>query len=352
MRRKLPVLACAAGTVATMALLAASATAGESAFPQQGNGSLYVSPDGDDANAGTEDAPFRTIQKAADEAAPGTTVHVAPGNYPGDLDLDTAGTPDGWITYVSEQRHAATITGLVSMEAEYVKVVGFDITDPDIRDGMDVTASNTVIKDNRFHDIHKFEPNSNGGSGLTVYTDDYGPLENVIVTRNHVYDIGLSDDDSQLVQGIYISIPCEGCKVVNNLVHQIADFGIHAYHNPRHWLIANNTVFENGRGILTGPDFTIINNISYDNESANYDVRGDARIAKNLSHGSGSEQMPGVIVADPRFVDYQSDGSGDYHLAPDSPGLDGGTAEDAPAVDLDGTERPQGDGYDIGAYEQ
>ncbi len=44
-------------------------------------------------------------------------------------------------------------------------------------------------------------------------------------------------------------------------------------------------------------------------------------------------------------------GNGDYHLSPTSPAIDKGTPMDAPSVDLDGTPRPQGNGYDVGAYE-
>ncbi|MFE0022810.1 choice-of-anchor Q domain-containing protein [Amycolatopsis sp. NPDC059021] len=266
--------------------------------------------------------------------------------------LFRAGKPDSWITFVSEPPHAAMITGRFALQREYVRVAGFNTTGPGIRDGMDVTASNTVIQGNEFHDIHKFEPSSDGGSGLTVFTDDYEPLENVIVDGNHVYDIGLSVGDNELVQGIYISVPCKECAVVNNLVHQVADFGIHSYHRPRDWLVANNTVFNNGRGILADPDFTVINNISFDHQRSNYDIRGPAAISHNLSFGRGSAKLTGVTVADPRFVNYQADGSGDYHLTAGSPGIDCGTAEKAPTHDIDGRTRPQGKGYDIGVYEQ
>jgi len=56
-------------------------------------------------------------------------------------------------------------------------------------------------------------------------------------------------------------------------------------------------------------------------------------------------------MADPLFVRYRRDGSGDYHLARGSPCIDAGTALGAPATDFDGRRRPKGGGYDIGAFE-
>jgi MYXO-CTERM domain-containing protein len=44
-------------------------------------------------------------------------------------------------------------------------------------------------------------------------------------------------------------------------------------------------------------------------------------------------------------------GNGDYHLSATSPAIDKGTSSDAPSDDLDGNARPQGNGWDIGAYE-
>ena len=60
--------------------------------------------------------------------------------------------------------------------------------------------------------------------------------------------------------------------------------------------------------------------------------------------------MPdGSALENPRFVD---PANRDFHLRRTSICIDTGT--DAPAVptdDLDGKSRPQGAGYDIGAYE-
>jgi hypothetical protein len=42
----------------------------------------------------------------------------------------------------------------------------------------------------------------------------------------------------------------------------------------------------------------------------------------------------------------------DLHLSPASPAIDTGTSAGAPSEDFDGRARPQGNGYDIGAYER
>ena len=56
----------------------------------------------------------------------------------------------------------------------------------------------------------------------------------------------------------------------------------------------------------------------------------------------------GNISSNPMFVDGDS---GDFHLQKESPCIDAGTADGAPGFDFDGTTRPQGSGYDLGAYE-
>ena len=52
------------------------------------------------------------------------------------------------------------------------------------------------------------------------------------------------------------------------------------------------------------------------------------------------------------FVNWQADGSGDYHEKAGSPTIDNGSNVGTPPThDFDGNPRPQGARYDIGAYE-
>jgi len=56
----------------------------------------------------------------------------------------------------------------------------------------------------------------------------------------------------------------------------------------------------------------------------------------------------GNIDLAPLFVDTANS---DYHLRADSPCIDSGTSEGASSADIEGTTRPKGAGYDMGAYE-
>jgi hypothetical protein len=56
----------------------------------------------------------------------------------------------------------------------------------------------------------------------------------------------------------------------------------------------------------------------------------------------------GAVFSDPLIPGWSS---GDFRLSEDSPAIDAGTEENAPALDFFGTPRPQGSAVDIGAHE-
>ena len=51
------------------------------------------------------------------------------------------------------------------------------------------------------------------------------------------------------------------------------------------------------------------------------------------------------MVADPEFVNFQPDGSGDYQLRPGALALGAGVQLGAPPTDIDGKPRPQDGGW-------
>jgi hypothetical protein len=65
---------------------------------------------------------------------------------------------------------------------------------------------------------------------------------------------------------------------------------------------------------------------------------------------SGQDQHS-LVSTNPTTELFQGLGEWDLHLIAGSIAIDQGTSENAPSVDYDGNPRPQGAGYDIGAYE-
>ena len=72
---------------------------------------FHVSPQGDDAAAGTATAPFRTVQRGADASQPGDTVLVAPGIYRERVAPPRGGADGKPIVFRSAERHKAVIKG-------------------------------------------------------------------------------------------------------------------------------------------------------------------------------------------------------------------------------------------------
>ena len=109
--------------------------------------------------------------------------------------------------------------------------------------------------------------------------------------------------------------------------------------------IYNNTVW--GHDSVYGP-FGIKIEDAWGNVSGN-DVRN------NISYQNGVDVYTGRLgvgsnnlTTDPRFVNPPT---GDFHLQSSSPAIDAGLTLSEVPTDFDGVSRPQGSGYDIGAYE-
>ena len=87
-----------------------------------------------------------------------------------------------------------------------------------------------------------------------------------------------------------------------------------------------------------------VSNFSSGGNSVDFEYSNCDFYNNGFSTPSGTANISG----NPMFVD---ETSGDYHLQSQSPCIDAGTASNAPKTDFEGTTRPQGGNFDIGAYE-
>jgi parallel beta-helix repeat protein len=341
---------------------------------------VHVATTGSDANPGSQAEPFRTIQRAASMATPGTTVHVAPGIYRENVRTRADGTATARIRYVSVTKWGARIIGsgteaMWRNDGNYTDVVGFDISGSG-RLGILNHGSHTLMARNHVHHLAVSGGCvASGGAGI-VNANYRGSDGDVI--GNVVHDIGIPGKCNG-VQGIY-SANLRG-RIYNNIVYRASAYGIHLWHAADNVTIANNTVFANGAagmggGIIIGAgdspggvvlnNTRVINNIVFNNPDSairEYCYRGEEctgaknTIANNLVFGNGSGislrqgAASGTIAADPQFVDFRPDGSGNYRLKSSSPAVNSGLPAYAPATDIDNAPRPRGAAPDIGAYE-
>jgi hypothetical protein len=110
---------------------------------------LFVAPTGDDANAGTIDAPLATVQRAVDLVQPGGTIALRGGTYAPttNIRIMRSGTADAPITLTSHGGEAVLLDGeqlphtpapldasipnlergVIHMEASFWRIVGLEI---------------------------------------------------------------------------------------------------------------------------------------------------------------------------------------------------------------------------------
>ena len=80
----------------------------------------YVSKDGDDANLGTIDAPFRTIQHAINNVEAGDVVNIRGGIYREELTLEgIQGTEDNWITFQNYNEEDVLLSGAKQIKSPW-----------------------------------------------------------------------------------------------------------------------------------------------------------------------------------------------------------------------------------------
>lgn len=341
----------------------------------------FVAINGSDSNDGSACHPWATVQHAASLAEPGWTIHVGSGTYSVGSGIvnNNSGNSSARIVYIGNYdkkswtwntKLVSTGTAVWTTDANYVDIVGFDLTSTNSAAtwGFHLGGSDLRIKDNYVHDIYSNSPGAGimvGGDGTTRGVEVNG---NVVAREAHT--TGGSTDN----QCIYTTE--SHTTIVNNIVFACAKYGIQIYSHiaggSNYDTIANNTVFASYRGIVVGGEDTgsgppsvdyntITNNIVYGVTSYGFNagpIFGSHNVtSNNLTYNDGTNYSSAYtnhtndILSAPLFVNYMSDGTGNYQLQPGSPCIDAGTQSGAPSDDFLHVTRPQGNAVDCGAYE-
>jgi Right handed beta helix region/Divergent InlB B-repeat domain len=228
---------------------------------------FYVDPAGNDATAGSDTQPWRTLQKAANTVRAGDLVIVRAGRYAG-LYLTTSGTATDPITFrgepgaIVETQNPTTQDGINLEGASYVIVEGFTVTGVP-RAGIRSVVNHHVIIRGNTGDL-------NGRWGiLTGFSDDI-LIENNVMSR------------SQAEHGIYVSNSGDRPVIRKNVVFGNRANGIHMNGDVSQGgdgiisgaLVEDNTIFDNGLGGGSGINCDGVqssvfrNNLLYNNHAS------------------------------------------------------------------------------------
>ena len=170
------------------------------------------------------------------------------------------------------------------------------------------------------------------GNTIINYEDPNQPY------RGNLQGVGLFD-------GMF-----ENWVVENNLVITDHWHGI-SFYGAINCKIINNTVVDND--LTPSPDpWIMVTDHKNGTPSSGVTVRNN--ISTDFSFSGGVTEDHNIEITMSQASTYffnPSGGTGNYHLISTSSAVDAGSSVNAPNVDKDGVARPQGNGFDIGAYE-
>jgi parallel beta-helix repeat protein len=169
--------------------------------------SYYVATDGDDLSPGTEKAPFRTIQRAADQAEAGDTVLIKGGTYAGFSVFKKEGAEGAPITFKSQCSERVILDGAkgkASMSLAPDGRIGYVIL---VR-GAYITIEGLEVTDSSVYPDYKY---TIGGMKVDDY---YSVSHHIRIINNKWYHLSN--------MGLLVSYVAHHCEISNN---QVSDIG-------------------------------------------------------------------------------------------------------------------------------
>jgi Right handed beta helix region len=371
----------------------------------------YVATTGSNSNPGTEKQPWQTVAHAVNTMVAGDTTYVRGGTYnEGVMLFRRSGTQSAQIKLLNYLDEAPIIhcntssprgpfnritianRSGVNVAIGWITIEGFEIRN--CWDGLKIHSGHDLtIRRNWIHD--NFPGQGILGTGTRILID-----RNVINHNGGFAVCATTPSQCNQDHGIYAS--GTAYTITNNLIYDNLAYGIQVagaytyaaakYAGPEYvdsadWIIANNTIaYQVHRAAIvvwgSAKNLQIVNNIFYENgrtlassapqgiDFVSADSNSRVTIDNNLAYASGAgasaflsifaiegihyTQSGNIVNAvNPAFVNASATppASPNFTLTERSPAIDKGLSLTVTKTAFDGTTRPQGGTYDIGAYE-
>lgn len=411
LRLKDAITICTLAVTPLLTVAAHAATVPVPAHPA----TYYVATTGSDSNPGTKEKPWRTVAMAVNTMVAGDTTYVRGGTYSeGEIRFRRTGSQSAHLKLLDYPGESPIIECIASTHLHriilehgsgatlpigWITIEGFEIRN--CYDGIKMHNGHDItIRRNWIHHNHNQGILGNGTRVL---------LDRNIINHNGPF---ITNPTSALSHGVYGN--GTAWMITNNLIYDNLGFGIQqngstttsTYNAAKHpgpefavsanWIVAHNTFAyqQNAAGMVvwgaTCNNVRIENNIFYENAQtrASTITQGvhftstsctGIQIRNNLFYASG----PGGLLAfgtkategvhytqSGNIIDRSAPGfvnapatlpsSPNFSLTARSPAIDAGLSFDIPdasisfdipKIAINGTPRPQGRSYDIGAHE-
>jgi len=357
----------------------------------------YVATSGNNSNPGTSSNPWQTVAYAVKKMSAGDTTYVRGGTYRegGVIQFGRSGTSSYPIKLLSAPGEFPIIDFVDKTTNKQIRFQNFSGSKYPIGwitvQGFQIRNAYNGFKINNGHDltIRGNAIQNSGSQGI------HGNGTRILIERNR---INLNGSDSTYNHGIYMN--GTAVTAINNLIYGNKCYGIQvngtvSYDSSKHpgpefakssnWILSNNTFAYNGCAgvVLWGstPSLRAENNIFYENANtkASTSTQGinfisltstGIMIRNNLSYASGSgamrflgtgakegtnyTQSSNIVNAlKPAFVNAPATlpSSPNFALPSGSSAIDKGLVISSAKIAYNGTSRPKGSTYDVGAYE-
>ena len=182
----------------------------------------YVAVNGSDANPGTLDQPWQTIQHAADSVSAGDTVQVRGGTYNETVSINVSGSDaGGYITFQNYSGETAILDGSGFSSAagdiaftienqSHISVNGFEIRNYKTNQagatpmGIFVTGASHHIQilNNYVHHIETNAGANGNAHGIAVYgTAAPASIHDLLIQGNQIRDLKLGSSEALVLNG-------------------------------------------------------------------------------------------------------------------------------------------------------